>query len=81
MTFRRPPGARLQLRADVFDEIQAAHGIRTRYQLAVRLGLYPSTLERALANETSLPFVFIAAYCRTFGLSLGEAFEIVYDDE
>jgi transcriptional regulator with XRE-family HTH domain len=69
--------ARVRVRVDELDQIATAQGLRTRYALAKRLGVNPSTVGRVLDGDRAPGEQFIAATVHELGVSFDAVFEVV----
>lgn len=66
----------VRVRTDALKRIGIAQGLRSRYALAKRLGMSPSTVGRVLDGEQLPGNTLIAATLSTLRVSFDEVFEI-----
>lgn len=69
----------LRLRAGLAERLRETRNIPTEEAQASLIGVNRTTLRR-IADGGRPSNVFMARFCVTFGLGLGEAFEVVSDD-
>lgn len=69
-------GPRLTLRVDEFQRMMRARGCETASSQAEELGVYVSTITRAVAGQVQPSGAFVARACFALGVAPGELFEV-----